>query len=257
MARSAIFILGSLLLIASTFGNGLPEFASPVASFLSNEDLVTSVRHAAIHAPKSHFKGKIVGKCVKVAGFATYTGKFKGFSSRRRMIVKMKIHMNGAVSKPGMKIGYTLTHDGKGKVVLKRVTKTTIKSKYSGVIRGYIGKKSVLGKFTGKLSIRVKGLHVASKDTGYFHYYYGTKPVVGKWSIIVKKGVVKYGIRGKFGGKKFFIKYSTTLNVLFLTAGMNPMSVKRNYGKLYLKSRGKTTVQKFDNKAVMPGLPMY
>lgn len=257
MARTAIFILGALLSIASTFSNELPDFASPVASFLSQDHLVTSVRSAAAHAPKTAFKGKVVGKCVKVGGVGLYSGKFQGFTSRRKTIVNFKFYMKGAVANPQMKIGYKVKVGGKV-AVHKKFGKTilAIKTKYGGAIAGYVKKTYAKGAFYGKFGLIATEANAVAKDHGSFRYYYGQKLVVGKYFSTVENDVVKYGVYGKIAGKYFFIKYATSVNVLFLTANVNPMMVKRNYGKVYITVRGKTVVQKFDSKTMMPQIRM-
>lgn len=256
MARSAVFILGALLSIASTFGNELPDFAAPVASFLSQDNLVTSVHRLAVRAPRTDFYGKVVGKCVKVGGVGVYYGKFKGFTSRRKTIVNFNINMKGGVANPKMKIGYTVKAGGKISVLKKRsVTTVSAKTKYGGGISGFVNNRTVSGKFYGTSGLVFTGRQITAKEYGSFRYYYGKKLVAGKYIAILENGIIKYGVFGKIAGKKFFIKYSTTINVLFLTANMNPMMVKRNYGKVYVTVGGKTTVKKFDSKmGMMPQL---
>lgn len=251
MARSAIFILGALLSIASTFGNELPDFASPVGAFLSQDNLVTSVRHAIRHAPKTHFKGKVVGKCVKANGIGIYTGHFHGFSSSRKTIAKLKFHMKGGVVQPNVKIGYKLKATGKLRMITKNLgfPKITSKAKYGGKVHGYIKKKLVSGAFHGKIAVRSSATQpIFVKETGYFAYYYGKKLVIGTYVGTIDQNAIKYGVQGKIAGKKFFMKFSSSLNVLLLTGTMNPMMIKRNYGKVYITLGGKSIVQPFDMK---------
>jgi len=253
MACATYLILVSFFCFASTFGNAIPEFASPITSFLNERNIATSVHAAARRFPKTPFIGRVVGICVGPGLAAIYTGKFNGSSSR---ITPISAHFNlslrGHVSRPHVNVSYSMGISGKYSIPVDRRSDTVIiidHTKYNGRISGYANKKRVSGTFNGTLVFVSQTYRFEITETVRFRYYYGKNLVTGWITHSVDRGTIKSSVHGKFNGNRFSFKYGKKTKVPLLLGNMDPIGIKRNYGSVYVRVKGKNLVRNFNVKS--------
>ena len=89
-----------------------------------------------------------------------------------------------------------------------------------------------------------------AKQVGGFRCTVNGKPVVGKYTVVVTKRFAEScSVNGKYDGKKFFVNYGLSLDLLKLALKMNPMMMTRKYGTVTTKIDGKEFKQSFDLNA--------
>ncbi len=93
------------------------------------------------------------------------------------------------------------------------------------------------------------------RDHGTIGMYVAGKLINAKYNATLYNNAVNVAVNGMYDGKKFFVKYSFSLNLLPLGFGMNPLTIERNYGNIYVTVRSKTTARMFDVRGIqMPKL---
>ena len=204
------------------------------------------MRAALDEAGGKQVSGSVNGGYEQKAGSGKFSGKFYGSAGRKASFVKFDFTANGSVSAMGVDVKY--------KSVMTGVTKTHGKSvhvsaKYRANIEGTVHGKKATGKCAGAAKVWIAPGGVWVREVGGFHYTIDGKPVVGKYTVVIGKGALKVAVYGKYDGKKFFVNYGLSLNLLKLGLEMNPMMMTRKYGTVTTKIDGKEFKQSFDLNA--------
>ena len=87
--------------------------------------------------------------------------------------------------------------------------------------------------------------------------YIGGKLINASYLAILNKNAVNVAVYGTYGDKKFFVKYSFSLNLLPLGLEINPMMIKRNYGTVYVTVGSKTYPKKYNLKGMQLRMLAY
>ncbi len=121
---------------------------------------------------------------------------------------------------------------------------------YTTSASGTVHDKSLKGtaKRTAVFTAAHKSFYYREK--GAARMYIGRKLITAKYIATLNKNAVNVAVYGMYGGKKFFVKYSFSLNLLPLGLDMNPMMIKRNYSTVYVTVGGKTYTETYDVKGM-------
>ncbi len=253
MARISIFLLVSVFIAASSaFGGELPQISSPMTHFVLHDKLYTTI-HASVQRFKGiYFSGKVVGNFEKTAGGGWYRGAFRGTSTPQKTKATFGYKVGGTCKSMGFNVRFGGTVAGNMTI---RGQKLVAHAAYVTTARGTVKGLGLKGSAYGKVYL--------SAGYGSFYYYEHGRTVMfiggnvlkGKYYATLNKKAVKVAVYGVYGGKKFFAKYSFSLNLLPLGIDMNPFMIKRNYGTVYLNVGGKKFTRKFDVRGMkMPKL---
>ncbi len=253
MARFAIFLLASALIAVSTaFGNDLPQISSPLTHFVLHDHLYTTIHTSVQRFKSTYFSGKIVGKFEKAAGGGWYKGAFRGTTTGKKTKATFGYKIGGTCKSMGFNVRFGGAVAGKMSVHGKKVV---VHAGYATKGRGTVHGVGLKGSAKGKVYFTSSYGSFYYYEHGHTVMYIGGKTVKAKYYVTLTKKAVKVAVYGVYGGKKFFAKYSFSLNLLPLGIDMNPYMIKRNYGTVYVYVNGKKYTKKFDvRNTAMPKL---
>ena len=194
----------------------------------------------------------MVGKFEKEGGGGWYNGKFRGTKSAKKSKATFDYKVGGVCKSMGFDVKFGGKVNGKMSVHGKHVR---VYAGYETSARGTVHGASVKGSFKGNAVLRAAYKKFYYRERGTARMYVGGKLITAKYYATLDKNAVKVAVYGMYGGEKFFLKYSFSLNLLPLGLDMNPMMIKRNYGTVYVTVGGKTYTKKYDVKGMeMPKL---
>ena len=253
MARFSIcFLVSALAAVSAATGNDLPQISSPMTHLVLHENLYTTVHHSVQRFKSTYFSGKVVGKFDKAFGGGWYNGKFRGTTDGRKTKASFGYKVGGHCNSMGFKLRFGGHVDGRMRVHGKKVA---VHANYVTKAHGTVHGKGIKGGAKGKVYFSAAYGSYYYYEHGAMVMYIGGKSIKAKYYASLNKDAVKVGVYGTYGGKKFFVKYSFSLNLLPIGFDMNPMMIKRNYGTVYVTVGGKTYTHKFDVKGMeMPKL---
>ncbi len=261
MARSSI-IPAAVLLFASAIlaieGTVVtlrePEhqqLAPPTTHLLLHNNLYTAIRTNVQHANSSAFSGNIVGKYVTAgnSGGGSYNGDFQGTTDGNSTRTMFKYNVNGN----SKAMGFSVNYDGRVSGGMKlHGKKLSLKANYAFKAHGTAQGKKVTGSVNGNARLTVRNRSLYYRERGVATMMIGNKSVSARYAAALNNQIVKVSVYGMYDGKKFFAKYSFSMNLLPLAVEMNPMKLERNYGTVTVTAGGKTFTQKYD----MKGMPL-
>ncbi len=248
MARlSSLLLVPALFLFASALPNEIEHFASPMTHLALNDHLYTTIHTNVQRFKGVYFSGKVVGKFEKVGGRGSYTGKFRGTKSGKKTKATLGFKVGGFCKSMGSNLKYSGKVSGKMSVHGKRVA---VHAGYTTSTSGFVHGKPLKGTAKGTAVFTAAYKSFYYREKGSVRMYIGGKLITAKYIATLNKNAVKVAVYGMYGGKKFFVKYSFSLNLLPLGLDMNPMMIKRNYGTVYVTVGGKTYTKKYDVKGM-------
>ncbi len=209
-----------------------------------HNQLYTTI-HTNVHRFKGlDFSGKFVGKFEQVGGSGSYDGTFRGTKKAQNTKATFAYKVGGVWKSMGFNVKYGGNVSGKLAVRGKRVT---VHAGYTNSGSGTIHVKPLKGIAKGNVVFTATADKSFSyRDQGTIRMYVAGKLINAKYYATLNNDSVNAAVNGMYGGKKFFVKYSFSLNLLPLGFDMNPLMVTRNYGTMYTTAGGKTTTRKFD-----------
>lgn len=253
MARlSSVVLVSALFLVSTAFGNEVEQLASPMTHLVLHDKLYTTI-HTNVHRMKGvYFSGKVVGKFEKTGGGGWYNGNFRGTKSGKKTQVTFGYNVGGTCKSMGFALKFGGKVNGKMSVQGKRVS---VRAGYTSSLHGSVHGKAIKGSCKGNAVLTAAYNKFMYREYGTARLYVGGKLLTAKYEATLNKNAVNVAVYGVYGGKKFFVKYSFSLNLLPLGLDMNPMMIKRNYGTVYVTVGGKKFTRKFDLKGMeMPKL---
>ncbi len=253
MARfSSLLVVPTLCLLATALGNGIEHLASPTTQLTFHDQLYTTIHANVQRFQGEYFSGKMVGKMEKVGGVVWYRGNFGGTKSSQKTKAKFGFNMNGVCKFMGLNMTYGSKVSGKLSVHGKRVR---VRARYTISATGSVYGKALKGTAKGAAVFSAKNKSFYYRERGTARMYIGGKLVTAKFYAKINRKAVSVSVYGMYAGKKFFFKYSFSLNLLPPGFDVNSMMIKRNYGTVYYTVGGKSYTEKFDVKGVqMPKL---
>ena len=247
MVRSTFFLVSALLIVSSVLGNEVAQLTPPMTQMVLHDNIYSTIRTNVHRAHGSMFSGRFVGKYEKVGGMGSYNGDFKGTTNGKNTHATFKYKVDGTCNSMGFDVKYGGMVKGKFNVYGKRVS---VNLGYTANMYGTAHGKKVKGDFKGKAYLQVRHGKFYYEERGVAKMYIAGKSLTAKYYATLNRDVVKVAVYGMYGGKKFFVKYSFSLNLLPLGMEMNPMMIKRNYGTVYINAGGKKFTQKYDMKGM-------
>lgn len=248
MALSALFLIS----ISVALGNEIEHIAAPMTQLVLNDKLYTTIHTNVQRLKGVYFSGKVDGKFEKMAGGGWYKGDFRGTKSGRQTKATFNYKLGGVCKSMGFNARFNGKVNGKMSVYGKRVS---VHAGYETSARGTVHGKKLQGSCKGNAVFTVAYKKFMYRERGTARMYVGGKLITAKYIATLDKNTVKVAVYGMYGGKKFFVKYAFSLNLLPLGLDMNPMMIKRNYGTVYVTVGGKTYTKEFDVKGMeMPKL---
>ncbi len=218
-----------------------------MAHLALNDHLYTTIHTNMQRYKGVYFSGKVVGKFEKVGGGGSYSGKFRGTTTGKKTKATFGFKVDGFCKSMGFNVKYTGKVSGKLSVHGKRVA---VHAGYTTSAKGTVDGTPLKGTAKGTAVFTAAYKSFYYREKGTVRIYVGGKLITAKYIATLNKNAVKVAVYGMYGGKKFFVKYSFSLNLLPLGLDMNPMMIKRNYGTVYVTVDGKTYTEKYDVKGM-------
>ncbi len=245
MARlSSLLLLPTVLLFASVLGNEIEQLNSPMTHLALHNQLYTTIHTNVQRFKGVDFSGKFVGKFEQLGGSGSYDGTFRGTKSSEKTKAIFAYKVGGVYKSMGFNVKYSGNVSGKLDVCGKRVT---VHAGYTNSGSGTLRGKPLKGTAKGNVVFTAAADKSFSyRDQGTIRMYIAGKLINAKYYATLNNDSVNVAVNGMYGGKKFFVKYSFSLNLLPLVFDMNPLMVTRNYGTMYVTADGKTTTRNFD-----------
>lgn len=248
MKLFALFFLASALIAVPTLAADHDHIASPIAQMLMHDSLLSSVRTIKYGA-RPNFKGTVKGNFIQTGGKGSYTGTFEGVSQPSRTSGSFQFAMDGSVKYMGLHATYTSGVKGNFNVVGSGPsTNVSVNAYYDSKVNGSAKGNRLNGKWSGELSLKVSKGGIWVKQKGDLKVYVKGKLLDGKYIASVIGKTAKFVVYGSYGGEKFFVNNSASLNVIALGLEMDPMMLQRNYGTVTGTVNGKNFVKKYDMK---------
>ncbi len=208
-----------------------------------SDHLYTNIHTNLQHFKGVYFSGKVVGKLEKVVGSGSYKGRFRGTKSARKTKAKFGFKVRGFCKSMGFNVKYSGVVSGRMSVHGKYVA---VHAGYNSSASGTVYGKPLKGTATGIAVFIAAYKSFYYREKGTVRLYIAGKLITAKYIATLNKNAINVAVYGTYDGKKFFFKYSFSLNLLELGLDMNPMMFKRNYGTVYLTVGGKAYTKKYD-----------
>ena len=235
----------TLFLVATAEKHGMPKISTPMTQLLLHDQLHTAIRPA--QSTSNNFKGRVEGKFIADTGSGNYKGTFNGKTSGKKLNTYFKYKVYGKSMLPGLNFNYDASVYGNVHVYGKNVK---IGGKFDSAVSGSMYGTLVNGRVKGKMKLGLNDGNVEITELGRFRFMVGGKKMMGVYKAYFDtNNMLSVSMRGVYGGKRFFVRYSLSASVVKLMfGGKDPLMIKRNYGTVYIHSGGKTVVKKFDMK---------
>ena len=236
-----------MLLFASVLANEIEHLASPMTHIVLSDHLYTNIHTNVQRFKGVYFSGKVAGNFEKVGGSGSYKGNFRGTKSAQKTKAKFGFKVKGFCKSMGFNVKYSGKVSGKISVRGKLVA---IHAGYTSSASGSVHGKLLKGMAEGTAVFTAACKSFFYREKGTARMYIAGKLITAKYIATLNKNAVKVAVYGMYGGKKFFVKYSFSLNLLPLGLDMNPIMIKRNYGTVYVTVGAKTFTKKYDAKGM-------
>ena len=234
---SAALFVSALLFVSSAFGNEIQQIAAPMTHLVLSDKLYTTIHTNVQRLKGAHFSGKVVGKFEKMGGGRWYHGSFRGTKSANESNATFGYKVGGTCKSMGFDVKFGGKVNGK---MSAHGTWARVYAAYEESARGTLHGQTVKGSVKGNAVFTAEHKKFFYRERGTIRMSVGGKLITAKYFATLDKKAVRAVVYGMYGGKKFFMKYSLSLNLVPLGLDINPITIKRNYGTVYLTVGGKT-----------------